>query len=94
MFEHFLIVSSMVLLTICAAVLAAYFVEFIHFGLTSQDINNTAIPLSLKEMFDEVYYNSIELILSSLEEISNEWKDIPMIARTHVRRAPSIGKNA
>jgi len=59
------------------------FVEFIHFGLTSQDINNTAIPLSLKEMFDEVYYNSIELILSSLEEISNEWKDIPMIARTH-----------
>ena len=59
------------------------FVEFIHFGLTSQDINNTAIPLSLKEMLDEVYYNSIELILSSLEEISNEWKDIPMIARTH-----------
>ena len=59
------------------------FVEFIHFGLTSQDINNTAIPLSLKEMFDEVYYNSIGLILSSLEEISNEWKDIPMIARTH-----------
>ncbi len=59
------------------------FVEFIHFGLTSQDINNTAIPLSLKEMFDEVYYNSIELILTSLEEISNEWKDIPMIARTH-----------
>ena len=59
------------------------FIEFIHFGLTSQDINNTAIPLSLKEMFDEVYYNSIELILSSLEEISNEWKDIPMIARTH-----------
>ena len=59
------------------------FVEFIHFGLTSQDINNTAIPLSLKEMFDEVYYNSIELILFSLEEISNEWKDIPMIARTH-----------
>ena len=59
------------------------FVEFIHFGLTSQDINNTAIPLSLKEMFDEVYYNSIELILSSLEQISNEWKDITMIARTH-----------
>ena len=59
------------------------FVEFIHFGLTSQDINNTAIPLSLKEMFNEVYYNSIELILSSLEEISNKWKDIPMIAKTH-----------
>ena len=59
------------------------FVEFIHFGLTSQDINNTAIPLSLKEMFEQVYYNSIELILSSLEQISNEWKDIPMIARTH-----------
>ena len=59
------------------------FVEFIHFGLTSQDINNTAIPLSLKEMFEQVYYNSIELILSSLEQISNEWKDIPMISRTH-----------
>ena len=59
------------------------FAEFIHFGLTSQDINNTAIPLSLKEMFEQVYYNSIELILSSLEQISNEWKDIPMIARTH-----------
>ena len=59
------------------------FVEFIHFGLTSQDINNTAIPLSLKDMLEQVYYNSIELILSSLEQISNEWKDIPMIARTH-----------
>ena len=59
------------------------FAEFIHFGLTSQDINNTAIPLSLKEMLEQVYYNSIELILSSLEQISNEWKDIPMIARTH-----------
>ena len=59
------------------------FVEFIHFGLTSQDINNTAIPLSLKEMLEQVYYNSIGLILSSLEQISNEWKDIPMIARTH-----------
>ena len=59
------------------------FVEFIHFGLTSQDINNTAIPLSLKEMLEQLYYNSIGLILSSLEQISNEWKDIPMIARTH-----------
>ena len=59
------------------------FAEFIHFGLTSQDINNTAIPLSLKEMLEQVYYNSIELILSTLEQISNEWKDIPMIARTH-----------
>ena len=59
------------------------FAEFIHFGLTSQDINNTAIPLSLKEMLEQVYYNSIGLILSSLEQISNEWKDIPMIARTH-----------
>ena len=59
------------------------FVEFIHFGLTSQDINNTAIPLSLKDMLEQVYYNSIELILSSFEQISNEWKDIPMIARTH-----------
>tara|TARA_Y100000991_G_scaffold57228_1_gene41923 strand:- start:47938 stop:49284 length:1347 start_codon:yes stop_codon:yes gene_type:complete len=59
------------------------FDEFIHFGLTSQDINNTAIPLSLKEMFEKVYFNLIELLLKSLEYISNEWKDISMLGRTH-----------
>ena len=61
--------------------------EFVHFGLTSQDINNTAIPLSLKEMFDKVYFNSLEKLLKSLEKISIEWKDISMIARTHGQAA-------
>ena len=61
--------------------------EFIHFGLTSQDINNTAIPLSLKEMFEQVYFNSLDTLLKSLERISDEWKDISMIARTHGQAA-------
>ena len=61
--------------------------EFIHFGLTSQDINNTAIPLSLKEMFEQVYLNSLETLLKSLEKISSECKDISMIARTHGQAA-------
>ena len=59
------------------------FSEFIHFGLTSQDINNTAIPLSLKEMFDQVYFNQLEILLNSLKKISSDWKNISMIARTH-----------
>ena len=59
------------------------FSEFIHFGLTSQDINNTAIPLSLKEMFDQVYFNQLETLLSSVKKISSDWKNISMIARTH-----------
>ena len=61
--------------------------EFIHFGLTSQDINNTAIPLSLKEMFEQVYFNALDTLLKSLERISDEWKDISMIARTHGQAA-------
>ena len=61
--------------------------EFVHFGLTSQDINNTAIPLSLKEMLDKVYFNSLKKLLKSLEKISIEWKDISMIARTHGQAA-------
>jgi len=61
--------------------------EFVHFGLTSQDINNTAIPLSLKEMFDKVYFDSLKKLLKSLEKISIEWKDISMIARTHGQAA-------
>ena len=68
--------------------------EFIHFGLTSQDINNTAIPLSLKEMFEQVYFNSLDTLLKSLERISDEWKDISMIARTHgqVASPTKLGK--
>ncbi len=57
--------------------------EFIHFGLTSQDINNTAIPLSLNEAFDAVYYPQLAQLLSKLVAYSEQWKDIPMLAHTH-----------
>ena len=57
--------------------------EFIHFGLTSQDINNTAIPLSTKDAFEKVYMPSLITLTSKLKDLSIEWKDIPMLARTH-----------
>ena len=57
--------------------------EFIHFGLTSQDINNTAIPLSTKEAFEKVYMPSLIALTSKLKELSVEWKNIPMLAKTH-----------
>ncbi|WP_396170036.1 adenylosuccinate lyase [Flavobacterium sp.] len=57
--------------------------EFIHFGLTSQDINNTAIPLSTKEAFEKVYMPSLIALTSKLKDLSIEWKDIPMLAKTH-----------
>jgi adenylosuccinate lyase len=60
-----------------------HFQEFVHFGLTSQDINNTSIPLSLKEAITEQYYPLIESLIHKLEEYQVEWKDIPMLARTH-----------
>jgi len=59
------------------------FKEFIHFGLTSQDINNTAIPLSMKEAFEKVYLPSLIAVIAKLKELAMEWKDIPMLARTH-----------
>jgi adenylosuccinate lyase len=59
------------------------FKEFIHFGLTSQDINNTAIPLSTKEAFENVYLPSLIAIVQKLKELSIEWADIPLLARTH-----------
>jgi len=59
------------------------FKEFIHFGLTSQDINNTAIPLSLKEAMNDVYVPSYFELLEKLKELSSEWDEIPMLARTH-----------
>ncbi|RZJ65463.1 MAG: adenylosuccinate lyase [Flavobacterium sp.] len=59
------------------------FKEFIHFGLTSQDINNTAIPLSTKEAFQDVYLPSLVSVVAKLKELSTEWADIPMLARTH-----------
>ncbi len=59
------------------------FKEFIHFGLTSQDINNTAIPLSIKEAIKAVYIPNYEAVLEKLQELVGEWKDISMLARTH-----------
>lgn len=59
------------------------FKEFIHFGLTSQDINNTAIPLSTKEAFEQVYLPSLIGLIAKLKELSIEWAAIPMLARTH-----------
>ena len=57
--------------------------EFIHFGLTSQDINNTSVPMSIKDALDEVYYPLLDQLISTLEEYAQEWKDVPMLARTH-----------
>lgn len=57
--------------------------EFIHFGLTSQDINNTSIPLLTKHAFEEVYMSAFIELINKLKELSVEWKDIPMLARTH-----------
>ncbi|MBV2196511.1 MAG: adenylosuccinate lyase [Flavobacterium sp.] len=59
------------------------FKEFIHFGLTSQDINNTAIPLSTKEAFENVYLPGLVSVIAKLKELAMEWKDVPMLARTH-----------
>ena len=58
-------------------------IEFIHFGLTSQDINNTAIPLSLKAALEEVVYPHIEKLLDQLHELTVRWASVPMLARTH-----------
>jgi adenylosuccinate lyase len=63
------------------------YVEYIHFGLTSQDINNTAIPLSLKEFLNKEYKALIEKVISKLNEQAEEWKDIVMLARTHGQAA-------
>jgi adenylosuccinate lyase len=57
--------------------------EFIHFGLTSQDINNTAIPFSTKEAFETVYLPSLIALIQKLKDLAVEWKDIAMLARTH-----------
>jgi adenylosuccinate lyase len=57
--------------------------EFIHFGLTSQDINNTAIPLSIKDALIDVYFPVLYELRETLATFADEWKDIPMLARTH-----------
>ena len=57
--------------------------EFVHFGLTSQDINNTSVPLSLKEALEEVYEPQMEELIEQLRHLADAWKDVPMLARTH-----------
>ena len=57
--------------------------EFIHFGLTSQDINNTAVPLSIKDALNETYIPAIEGLIDTLSRQADEWADIPMLAKTH-----------
>lgn len=57
--------------------------EFIHFGLTSQDVNNTAIPLSVKDAVERVYFPYLEEVIMKLEALSSEWTEIPLLARTH-----------
>lgn len=57
--------------------------EFIHFGLTSQDINNTSIPLSIRECNEEVLYPEIKNLLQQIMDLASEWREIPMLARTH-----------
>ena len=57
--------------------------EFIHFGLTSQDINNTSVPMSVNDAIREVYLPLLEELIGTLENFAREWKDIPMLARTH-----------
>ena len=57
--------------------------EFIHFGLTSQDINNTSVPLSIKEALEQVYYPLLEELIEQLHDYAEEWRQIPMLAKTH-----------
>ena len=57
--------------------------EFVHFGLTSQDINNTSVPLMLKEALNDVYYPMVEELIAQLQTYAEEWKDVAMLAKTH-----------
>ena len=57
--------------------------EFVHFGLTSQDINNTSVPLTVKDALNEVLYPQVEELIAQLKEYAEEWKNIPMLAKTH-----------
>jgi adenylosuccinate lyase len=64
--------------------------EFVHFGLTSQDINNTAIPLSLKRATDNLYLPLIDEVIAKLSGFAKEWKSVPMLARTHGQSASPV----
>ena len=59
------------------------FKEFVHFGLTSQDINNTSVPLSLKDALNDVFCPQVEELIAQLQQYADEWSDIPMLAKTH-----------
>ena len=61
--------------------------EFIHFGLTSQDINNTATPLMIKESIEEIFVPTYMELLNKLVELKDEWIDVPLLARTHGQAA-------
>ncbi len=68
--------------------------EFVHFGLTSQDINNTSIPLTIKEALHDVYYPATEQVRNKLAALAEEWRTVPMLARTHGQPASptTLGK--
>ena len=68
--------------------------EFVHFGLTSQDINNTAIPMSIKDALENIYQPAIDSLIKNLEILSNQWSSIPMLAKTHGQPASptNLGK--
>ena len=57
--------------------------EFIHFGLTSQDINNTSVPRSIKDALNDVFYKELEDLISILKGLASDWKNVAMLARTH-----------
>lgn len=57
--------------------------EFVHFGLTSQDINNTSVPLSIKEALEEVFCPQLEELIAQLQQYADEWRNVPMLAKTH-----------
>jgi adenylosuccinate lyase len=59
------------------------FKEFIHFGLTSQDINNTAIPMSIRDAMQQIYYPEMEKLIRHMEHMADEWRDVSMLAKTH-----------
>ena len=56
--------------------------EFIHFGLTSQDINNTSVPLSIKDALNEVYFPGLQEVIDMLKKYAEDWADVPMLAKT------------
>jgi len=69
--------------SVCTDSIAANYKELIHSGITSQDINNTSVPLSIKEALEQVYYPVIEELIEQLHDYAEEWRNVPMLAKTH-----------